>query len=354
VYRVPWKVLQAGVPEGELKLLWMPSSALEARGSSLLESRYLTLVSGQCVGFGLLPPDNEVRGALAPQGSTVVLAGSDGAEIARVATTEGETKPGAVEKLLKAELERRKDALESKLDQGVARAKAGDADAAAALLDEVWGQRCLFASLGKKAAKELKKLGRPVDEQAGLERALPELDAGIGAAVEAEIRAGLDAEARLALDEARTRYENAHRLDPADAVALRYLAEYHRHHSGDWNESKRLFASLLGLAADPVSRAVALHGLGKMTIHGGGFAEGLALFHASLEAWPLPLTYRNLAVYWFSEEELETAKGFVDRAVALAPDDPYNRIFAAVYLVGMGRPDEARANARAREGLLEA
>lgn len=352
VYRVPWKVLKQGVPEGELKLLWLPGSAVEARASALLESRFLTLASGQCVGFGLLPPDNAVRTALAPQGSTVVLAGADGAEIARVATAEGDTKPGAVEKLLRVELDRRKEALEGKLREGVAKAKAGDADAAAALLDEVWRQRCLFEGLGRKAAKELEKLGRPVET--ALERPLPDLDPATGAAIETELRAGLDAEARLALDEARTRYENAHRLDPADPIALRYLAEYHRHHSGDWDEAKRQFASILALAADPVSRAVALHGLGKMTIHGGGFAEGIALFESSLEAWPLPLTYRNLAVYWFSEQRFDVAKGYMDRALALAPEDRYNQIFAAVYLVGMGRTDEARAIARQHEGLLEA
>lgn len=357
VYRVPWKVLPDGLPEGRLKLLWLPASAVEARASALLESRYLTLAAGQCVGFGLLPPENPARATLAPQGSTVVLAGGDGAEIARVAATEGEAKPAAVEKLLKGELERRKKELESKLDDGAAREKAGDAEAAAALFGEVFAERCLFASLGKKAAKELKKLGREVDESAavdGPERELPDLSDARGAAVEAELRAGLDAESRLALDEARIRYENASRLDPADPVALRYLAEYHRHHSGDWDESKRLFRRVLTLAADPVSRAVALHGLGKMTIHGGAFAEGVAMIQASTEAWPLPLAYRNLAVYWFSEQKFEVARGFMERAVALAPDDPYNLIFSAVYLVQMGRPEEARAIAKEHEHLLEA
>jgi tetratricopeptide (TPR) repeat protein len=276
--------------------------------------------------------------------------------LARVETEEGETQPAPVEKLLRSELDRRKREMEAKLDEGRAKAKAGDAEAAAALLHEVLGARCLFSSLGRKAAKELKKLGRAVDESelSALERELPDLAPEVGRAVEAALRAGLDAESRLALEEARAHYEAAVRLDPADPVALRYLGEYHRHHSGEWAEAERLFARLLALAADPVSRAVALHGLGKMTIHGGAFAQGLALIEASTAAWPLPLAYRNLAVYWFSEREFERAKGYVDRAVALAPDDPYNRIFAAVYLVGLGRPEEARRIARANQPLLEA
>ncbi len=357
VYRVPWKVLLAGVPEGDLKLLWLPGSALEARNSDLLESRYLTLTSGQCVGFGLLPPENPVRTALVPTGSTVVLLDRDGAEITRIAAPEGAAKPAQVEKLLRAELDRRKKGLEAKLDDGSMKRKSGQVDAAAALYREVWQERCLFASLGKKAGKALEKLGHPVDpvdDNALLDRALPDLDSAIGDAVIAEIRSGLDAEARLALDEARTRYENAVRLDPNDAVALRYLGEFHRHHSGEWDRAKINFSRLLTLAADPVSRAVALHGLGKMTIHGGDFALGVALFEESLAAWPLPLTYRNLAVYWFSEQKLDRASELMARAVALAPDDPYNIIFAATYLVEMGRPDEARRIAADNADLLEA
>ena len=49
------------------------------------------------------------------------------------------------------------------------------------------------------------------------------------------------------------------------------------------------------MPADPLSRAVALHGLGKMTIHDGEFKAGLALMERSMEAYPLALTYRNLA-----------------------------------------------------------
>ena len=49
--------------------------------------------------------------------------------------------------------------------------------------------------------------------------------------------------------------------------------QYHyRHHTGDWAAARRTFGAILAMPADPISRAVALHGIGKMTIHDGDFA----------------------------------------------------------------------------------
>jgi tetratricopeptide (TPR) repeat protein len=108
------------------------------------------------------------------------------------------------------------------------------------------------------------------------------------------------------------------------------------------------------MRADPLSRAVALHGLGKMTIHDGRYAEGLRLFEQSLDAFPLPLTYRNLAVYWNSEKDHDKTRAYVKKAIELDPDDEYNQIFAATYFVELGRPDEARAVAARHDALLSA
>ena len=41
------------------------------------------------------------------------------------------------------------------------------------------------------------------------------------------------------------------------------------------------FEAILEMPADPLSRAVALHGLGKMTIHDGEFLKGLHLMEES-------------------------------------------------------------------------
>ena len=120
------------------------------------------------------------------------------------------------------------------------------------------------------------------------------------------------------------------------------------------DKSRAIFKRILAQPADPIARAVALHGLGKMTIHAGHNEEGLALFERSLAELPLPITYRNLAVYWFSEKQAEKATGFMRQALALAPGERYNQIFAAVYLAAAGHQDEAVKIARTNESVLEA
>jgi tetratricopeptide (TPR) repeat protein len=97
-----------------------------------------------------------------------------------------------------------------------------------------------------------------------------------------------------------------------------------------------------------------MHGLGKMTIHAGRYADGLALFEQSIATYPLPITYRNLAVYWFSEKQEEKAAGFMRQALALDPQDGYNQIFSAVYLAAAGHKEEAAKVAMQNESVLEA
>src|SRR5207248_5993913 len=113
--------------------------------------------------------------------------------------------------------------------------------------------------------------------------------------------AGLKAENAARYLDAERLYQAAHRIDPADPVPLRYLGELYRHHIGDWQLARAAFNQLLAMPADPLSRAVAMHGLGKMTIHEGDFKAGLHLMEASTREFPLALAYRNLAVYWNSE-----------------------------------------------------
>jgi tetratricopeptide (TPR) repeat protein len=75
---------------------------------------------------------------------------------------------------------------------------------------------------------------------------------------------------------------------------------------------------------------------------------------ASVREFPLALAYRNLAVYWNSEGDQAKAEAYTQQALKLAPDDPYNLIFAAVFTAAAGHPDEALTIARKYEGLLPA
>ncbi|MEA2602504.1 MAG: Tetratricopeptide repeat [Acidobacteriota bacterium] len=366
VYHVAWKVLGPGAakpqaPEAALVLYWFPLSPREAQGSPLQSSRALSLAGARCVAASLVTPDNqEVRGTFnAPaKDQLVVLAGPDGAELGRVAAKDGKIDVRAVEKLLNGELDKREEALQTLVD-GAGKKESADRDGAIADYRKVWDQRCLVPSLGRKAAKALKKLGVDVDKSALLRLgpdglADPDVRGRHGKEVESTLRAGLDAEIAARYQEAGKLYARAVALDPADPTALRYLGELYRHQTGEWDKSRQIFERVLAQPGDPIARAVAMHGLGKMTIHAGRNAEGLALFQDSIAEFPLPITYRNLAVYWFSEKQAEKAAGFMRQALALAPEDGYNQIFAAVYLAAAGHKDEALKAARANYGVLEA
>ncbi len=358
VYRVSWKVLSQGAakPQTPLALYWFPDSPDEARKSPLQTSRSLTLAGERCVSMVIVPSDNQpLREAFkATAGSPmVVVATADGADVGRAPA--GDVK--AVEKLLSKALDDREEALGALLDSAEKKA-ASDRDGAIADYQQVWKQRCLAPKLGRKAAKGLSKLGVKTEE-ADLrllgpdDLAEPDVK-GLHSDVEAVLRQGLAAELAARYPDAERLYAQAAALDPADATALRFLGELYRHQTGDWTKARAIFARVLAMPADPISRAVAMHGLGKMTIHSGRYAEGLALFEQSLAAYPLPITYRNLAVYWFSERQAEKAAGFMRQALALDPDDRYNQIFAAVYLAAAGHKDEAAKIAAANHDVLEA
>ena len=75
---------------------------------------------------------------------------------------------------------------------------------------------------------------------------------------------------------------------------------------------------------------------------------------ASVETYPLALTYRNLAVYWNSEGDQAKTEQYIQKALAIEPKDPYNLIFAAVFTAAAGHPDEALKIARRNQTLLSA
>lgn len=363
VYRVPWKTQQPdeALPGAGLLVLWFPTSMDAIRGSQLLTSRTLSLAAARNVAPVVIQPDDTAlrEKFKLPAGQEILLlANPDGKEVARVTPSiKGRIDSRVVDKTVTQEIDQREKTLKALLDAAEKRAKTGDKSVAADL-QQVWAQRTMFPSLGKRAAKALEKIGQHVTweerEPLGPDTlADPDL-AGAHADVELLLTAGLAAEIAARYDDAGRLYEQAVARDPADPTALRFLGEFYRHQTGEWNKAGRVFRQLLAQPADPVARAVALHGLGKMTIHAGRFKAGLKLFEQSIAAFPLPITYRNLAVYWFSEKQPEKAAGFMRQAIALDPHDAYNQVFAAVYLAAAGHKDEAVAIANANGKLLEA
>ena len=354
VYKVPWKLWESrSAAQKGLVLYWFPASNDEVKKSPLLTSRILTLYSAQCVTMSVgdagLPELKNIIGDSALP--VAVLATHDGTTIKKVDSNAGKLQVADVEKAVEAEIKQRESALDAQLKSGKEKAKAGDNDGAISDLKPVAAERCLFPKKAKDAAGQLKKLGV---EEIGSIPDSPIFDRVQGARIEATMRQGLRAEIAEQYVTALKFYQQAHKMDPADPTPLRYLGELYRHHTGEWDKAREVFNKILNMPADAVARAVALHGLGKMTIHDGEFKKGLKLMEQSAEEFPLALTYRNLAVYWHSEGDLAQGNAYTQKALALDPKDPYNLVFAAVFIAASGNTDEALKIARANHNLLPA
>lgn len=355
VYPVPWKQRTPQDPPlaAGMVVYWFPSGVDEFRRSSLRNSRVLSLFASQCVSM-------EVADARSPYGEkfakdaklpVVVLAKPDGTVIGTAENKKGYLKVEQVEELLENEMKRREETIKAELKEAKEKAKSGDGQDAIPIYRSVLGEKCLFPGHAKEAAKALKKLG--VTDVARINDA-PVLDPVRSAKIEKTMSRGLKAEMEAKYPEAERWYAKAHRMDPADPAPLRYLGELYRHDIGDWAAARNYFNQILDMPADPLSRAVALHGLGKMTVHEGEFKKGLALMEDSVKTYPLALAYRNLAVYWNSEGDAEKSNQYTQKALDMDPTDPYTLIFAAAFMAGNGHGDEAIKIAQSNESLLMA
>lgn len=357
-YQVPWKLLKAGetIKEG-LVVYWFPSSDEEVQKSSLRNSRILSQYASQCVTMSIVDARLPIGQKLAAGEKlpVAVVATPDGTPISKVQNKDGKLKVDQVEKALETEMKRREDATEEKLKSAKDHVKSGDNQSAIGLYRAVLDQKCMFPKKAKDAAKELKKLG--VNEGADLIDAPifePVMEKTASARIEHTMQRGLAAEMSDHYVEAVRLYTAAHNMDLSDPVPLRYLGEVYRHHTGQWDKARESFETILKMPADPLSRAVALHGLGKMTIHEGDFKKGLGLMEQSVAVYPIALAYRNLAVYWNSEGDQAKAGQYTKEALALDPKDPFNLVFAAAFMAGTGRGDEALKIAKENEALMPA
>jgi tetratricopeptide (TPR) repeat protein len=353
-YPVPWKIIgPADTLRDGLAVYWLPSSQKELEASSLRFSQTLSGYATQCVTMGIVDQRMAFGQKIAGGDKlpVAVLAQSDGTVLGKAENKNGFLRVDQVEKLLETEMKKREAAVKEKMEDAKAKVKAGDNAGAIEEYRAILEQKCLFPKRAKDAAKELKKLG--VTDVAEIPDGI-NFDRTVMARVEKTMRGGLKAENAANYLEAERLYQAAHRIDPADPVPLRYLGELYRHHIGDWEKARQTFNAILTMPADPLSRAVAIHGLGKMTIHEGDFKKGLALMEASVREFPLALAYRNLAVYWNSEGDRAQADRYTEEALNLEPHDPYNLVFAAAFMAGNGHGDEALKIARENEQLLPA
>jgi tetratricopeptide (TPR) repeat protein len=354
VYPVPWKIRTAKDPAPKgLVLYWFPASRNEVEKSSMRNSRILSMYATQCVTMELAASDTPAAQNLIGDSKppVAVLATVDGSPIGKAENKNGMLKVDQAEKLVDAEMKQRESGLDAQLKEAKEKEKAGDKDGAIKIFSKVAEEKCLFPKKAKDAVKELKKLG--VTDVAVIPDS-PIFEPRQSALIEQTMISGLRAEINERYITAEKLYTRAHRMDPADPVPLRYLGELYRHHIGDWDRARVTFNAILNMPADPLSRAVALHGLGKMTIHDGEFKKGLALMEQSIDEFPLALTYRNLAVYWNSEGDPVKGNEYTQKALALDPKDPYNLVFAAVFMAAGGQGDKALEIANKNIKLLPA
>lgn len=355
VYQVPWRIPTPKDPPvtAGLVLYWFPASVNEFQKSSLRNSRTLSIYATQCVTMAVAEVKSAPGQKLAADAKlpVAVLATPDLTPVGKAEGNNGMLKVDQVEKLVESEIKKRDEGLKQKLEAAKEKAKAGDSAAAIPLYKEVLEQKCLFPKRARDAVKELKKLG--VNDVVAIAEP-PVFDRAESARIESIMRRGLKAENEAKYTEAEKLYSEAHRMDPADPAPLRYLGELYRHQTGEWEKARHAFDQILAMQSDPLSRAVALHGLGKMTIHEGEFKKGLALMEDSVKAFPIALAYRNLAVYWNSEGDPVKTDYYVHLALSLDPHEPFNLVFAAGFMAGNGHGEEALKIARENEALLPA
>src|SRR2546421_5228637 len=268
VYIVPWKP-PSTPPAGGLVLYWFPASQKEIDNSSLKQSRLLYGYASQCVSMQaakaeqLANADKLIGESKLP---VAVLAKADGTPINKVENTNGKLKVADVEKLVEGEMKQRESSLDGQMKDAAGKVKTGDKDGAIAIYKAVLDQKCLFQKKAKEAAKQLKNLG--VADIASVPSS-PIFERRQRALIEQTMKPGLIAEMNAHYVLANKLYQQAHLMDPADPTPLRFLGENYRHNIGDWNKAREMFEAILNMPADPLSRSVALHGLGKMTIHDG-------------------------------------------------------------------------------------
>src|SRR6185312_11290141 len=260
VYYVPWKLMKpddAPVKEG-LIVYWFPASNDEVKRSSLLESRSLQLYAEQCVSMKMADASTSLGKKFAVTAVPVALISEpDGTVVGRLENKDGKLKVGDLEKLVEGVMKKRESAVKETMESAKSKAKSGDQQGAIAEYRTVYDQKCMFPGKAKDAAKELKKLG----VQVAAVPDGPNFDPVVTARIEKIMRAGLQAENAAKYIEAERLYKAAHQIDPADPTPLRFLGELYRHHIGDWDKARQTFDAILAMPADPMSRAVALHGL---------------------------------------------------------------------------------------------
>jgi len=160
---VPWHFLEKGgaLINAPLVLYWLPASN-ELERSPLLSSAELVRDTDRCLGFEIVLPEDAAT--IARFGETgklpaVLLSDAKGTVLRRVEHASGRVELAAVEKMVRAELNARDEAMYTTMIEARKRAASGDKQGAIDLYKKLWDDRCLFPLAGTEAKSALKNLG---------------------------------------------------------------------------------------------------------------------------------------------------------------------------------------------------
>jgi hypothetical protein len=171
VYHVPWKVWRRAPPTRPTasSSYWFPIGPEEARGSSMQTFASARAVERRVRRHGdssrptMADPPRPLQGR--PRGSARRARRRRLAEVTRIEASAGRLDTSAVREAVGSAIDAREDSLKAALDAAKDKNKGGDADGAAAALRAGPRRPLPLPSLGKKAAKALKAMGRPVPEE---------------------------------------------------------------------------------------------------------------------------------------------------------------------------------------------
>lgn len=157
---VPWKVVSPNAKiDAPLALFWVPVTTEELRRSPLLTSYELTLFSARCVAMRIIRFDDKARLAsleVGPDLPAALLVDANGDVLARADARD----IGAVERMVRRELDAREQRADERLDAARRHATSDDAETARTLYRSVWEERCLCPRQARDAQRALKKLGK--------------------------------------------------------------------------------------------------------------------------------------------------------------------------------------------------
>ena len=291
VYQVPWKSLTGAekLDAGGLVVYWFPASENELKNSSLRNSRSAlalrVAVRDDGRGRHRAAARQEVRGRREGAGRRARAGRRQGHRQGAGRAGRQAARRHRSRSCVETEIKQREAGVKDAMNAAKDAAKKGDKDAAIAPVPDRPRSEVPVPEAGegrRQRAEEARRRRR----RAGRRRA--ELRSrGRRARSSSALKSGLMAENMSDYAKAEKFYTAAaHASIPPTRRRCGISASCTATRPATGTRRARRSSRSSRMPADPLSRAVALHGIGKMTIHDGEFQKGLHLMEQSADVFP--------------------------------------------------------------------